>query len=1160
MTDPMNPLGEYRFVSWVRRGIAAALTHQAGPLPARATLTAGVNLQATPVSGGSAAGSSGALSVSVPVALYGPGDVSLIDTFHFHTEPADGTANFEPNYLAAIEIDIPDFPWWHTPTGPADGRLQPWIVLITLAAGEFDPPADSSGTHPSSRKPPVIGVHDITVLPDLSESWAWAHAQVGVDLTQSGVDVPAVLASHPEVVSSRLICPRQLAPDTAYTAFLVPAFDVGVQAGLGQPVSSTATAGPAWSAQTPTPLLLPVYHQFSFHTSNQGDFESLVRRMQPRVLAPDVGLRPMDVSQPDPWDVGPASSSPLGMGGALRAIDTTDTVWPDPKDQNGATFQANLTSRVNSTSPIQDDPATPGKDPTVMPPLYGRWLAAQPTLPATGWVNDLNLDPRRRAAAGLGSQVVTQERTQLMAGAWAQVAGVEQANQLLRQGQLARTALTQVSAKHFTPAPIETLLALTAPLHGRVLASPTTVRATLAASRLPALALSAAFRRVTRPLGPVRARQGTGPVAPYHLLARLNAGHISAAPPLRAPRGMPAIDDISNELYPPNLPGWLRRLLPYAPWLVLAIGLVLALVILVVGLLTGWPALAVALAVAVIALAVILAILLWKVARKAAAAQRMRFAALTAHAIRQVPPQPGFAVVPSGQPLPSGPGSGPDSADAHAFRAAASQVAAVMHAPAANPPPLPSADLAALRDALLTRLDPAVTVSERIAAMVHVDPALGWAYPADPLEPVMAAPSFPQPMYVPMRDISQDWVLPNIGSVPPDTLAVLHADHAFIEAYMVGLNQAMGRQLLWNHYHTDQRGTYFRQFWDVSSYVPVQGDPPPGSPALQEKLYDIPPIAATPANPGWPIGTPLGQHDNRGIAGDNLVLLLRGELLRRYPDAVIYAKPAAAGTTKNEPALVLDPTAPELYPLYRGTLAPDLTFFGFALTAAQARGDATHPLGWFFVFQQRPGQARFGLEPSPPTDLNGKWLRVTQWATLSWMNFASRTGVTPAFLSPGTTPYDVDANGAPDPTKPITPVVETDRSGIQINPKDPNNSWGADAAQTAYITMRLPARVAVHADLLLPCPQLTGLTVTPASGQAPFAASFAASVANPAAVAGSYQWDFGDGSNAQTTTASTTHSYQMPGTYTATVTTGVPPGCPAANSSATVTVTSAGGA
>jgi len=200
------------------------------------------------------------------------------------------------------------------------------------------------------------------------------------------------------------------------------------------------------------------------------------------------------------------------------------------------------------------------------------------------------------------------------------------------------------------------------------------------------------------------------------------------------------------------------------------------------------------------------------------------------------------------------------------------------------------------------------------------------------------------------------------------------------------------------------------------------------------------------------------------------VLVTRCELLRRYQNAVVYVCPAVAGDPdKNEPALVLDPKGPELYPLYRGTLSPDLTFFGFALTAAQALGDATHPQGWFFVFQQVPGEPRFGFEPSQPARVDP----VHQWAELSWANFGNGRGTAPRFASPDATPFNLNADG----TLGTTPVsqtiqIEQDPDGTPINPDDviTKNNWGTDAAQTAYIAMRLPARVAVHAQTLLTQP------------------------------------------------------------------------------------------
>src|SRR5450759_1140029 len=131
-----------------------------------------------------------------------------------------------------------------------------------------------------------------------------------------------------------------------------------------------------------------------------------------------------------------------------------------------------------------------------------------------------------------------------------------------------------------------------------------------------------------------------------------------------------------------------------------------------------------------------------------------------------------------------------------------------------------------------------------------------------------------RPMYIPLRDLSPQYVLPGVELIPPDTLGAVVANHAFIESYMVGLNHEMARQLLVNAYPTDQRGSYFRQFWDVSAYVPQPGDPSDPA-ALAEFLRDIPPIHT------WPRNSRLGDNENRkDIVASNLVLVIRGELLK----------------------------------------------------------------------------------------------------------------------------------------------------------------------------------------------------------------------------------------------------------------------------------------
>jgi hypothetical protein len=391
-----------------------------------------------------------------------------------------------------------------------------------------------------------------------------------------------------------------------------------------------------------------------------------------------------------------------------------------------------------------------------------------------------------------------------------------------------------------------------------------------------------------------------------------------------------------------------------------------------------------------------------------------------------------------------------------------------------DPPPDPALKLAELKTTLLTRLDPAVTVPRRAQALISLSSRFIRTQ-IDPLDTIMAAPDFPQPMYAPLRDLSPDYVLPGVELILPDTVGLLQTNHKFIESYMVGLNYEMGRQLLWNNYPTDQRGSYFRQFWDVSAYVPTPSDPT--DPAqLTEMLKDIPLIHT------WPKPVPLGQHPNRtDIVLKNVVLLVRGELFKRYPNAIVYA-----GKAKRQgQSLVLDETA-EKYPIFRGVLPTDITFFGFNLSEDDARGGtATSPDGYFFVFQEQPSEPRFGLEP------NEKEAAVTQWADLAWTNFGGGAGgggtPPPRFEMPylgdtirgnlikespwrlASQVFDIVINstGVPDALSSTLHPVRI-ASGASFNAMDAPNQWGVNSAQTAYILLRLPFRILMHADLMLP--------------------------------------------------------------------------------------------
>jgi hypothetical protein len=122
-------------------------------------------------------------------------------------------------------------------------------------------------------------------------------------------------------------------------------------------------------------------------------------------------------------------------------------------------------------------------------------------------------------------------------------------------------------------------------------------------------------------------------------------------------------------------------------------------------------------------------------------------------------------------------------------------------------------DLPQVQMSLLDRLNPNITIPARVNARIKAEGSMIAWTPEDPIEPIMAHPVFPQPMYEPLRDLSPDYLVPGVDLIPPNTVTLLETNPRFIEAYMVGLNHEMSAELLWREYPTDQRGSYFRQFW-----------------------------------------------------------------------------------------------------------------------------------------------------------------------------------------------------------------------------------------------------------------------------------------------------------------------------------------------------------
>jgi hypothetical protein len=1104
----VNPIGTYTFLPWLRSGVANTIASADGDAAVKTRASVHVALT---VSGDPVAGSAELTApVAQDVALYGPGDIVGIDARSVvRTEPRPWVTNFEANYLAGIEFYDEDFPWRYTPASPDAGglRLRPWIALVVLAESEF-----VEGKNAAGRPLPFITVADATAFPPAEQLWAWAHVHFNQSLAASDTEVvspdmsavlprvESILAANPDDAYSRIVCPRRLADNTGYHAFVVPVFETGRLAGLGQkPGAAPHATFSAWAAYGGKlePTNYPIYYRWYFKTGTHGDFEYLVRLLTPKPVDKRVGTRDMDVQDPGsniPGITDPALHGVLRLGGALRVPDAdlnaTDLAerqkyenWDQPRphpfqkalaafvdlpDDYAAATSAAANAASGLGPGVDDDP-----DPFITAPLYGRWHALTQRLltnrdgtPAPhidNWVHDLNLDPRFRVGAGFGTDVVETNAEEYMNDAWQQIGDVLEANHRIRRLQLAREVSSRWYDRHLTPlaaANPERAFTLTAPVARRVLVNGTTVAYAQSTSRVPAAYTSTALRRVIRPGARLmRSLPFDAQVTPSNVLARVSAGEVSAAPPKITPPGVATVDQAAATTDPKGAPPWILALLGRYPWLpyaVLGAALVVALFFLII------PLLGLILALVIAGAGYYLFRLLMRWRSTDAPAQSIREENQTPAAVDTLPKSPDFTVSQPGSNVKPTTGAG-DSPTAVRYKDALRDSYALLHASKTVAPLIPRRplDIGALTVAVIAAVDPQVTIPKRGLSGISI-PAWIVALIGENFGEVMAYPKIDLPMYEPLKAISSELFLPNINLIPPNSITLIETNQRFIESYMVGLNHEFARKLLWREYPTDQRGSYFRQFWDVRSFFDASNL---DDKTLKEKLYDIPELHR------WPLDSQLGDHNHRATQkGEEAVLVIRGELLKKYPTAVIYAHRAkwerkADGVTidltkprtledVDAASLANPPTTIIRTPLYEAKVDPDIYFFGFDLTIPEAKGGpGTSPgddPGWFFVIKERPGEPRFGLELTRPASLE-------IFDELTWDDAVP--GALPGSFLPAT------SLSAPV----LKPPPAGDPEGKQPQHDDDvkADAATASAARWAYLLYRAPVMVAVHADEML---------------------------------------------------------------------------------------------
>lgn len=1037
----MATLPSYGFLPWARQGVASKISEidtlgaSDGTAIVRADLSAELDVQYTNLDG-----SVQVNTISKKIQVVGPGDVlNFENTVIVRTVPARGVMNFEDNGLPYIEFYEEDFLWRYSPASASSPnsnhtRLRPWLALVALADNEYTLKQTPGGL-------PFISVDQASfdkAFHHQNDTWAFAHVHFNNKLANlSGAsmqqEVNADLATDPDVAVSRLICPRKLAKNTAFTAFVIPAFETGRLAGLKIDNAGIPAQRPSWRKGAmpgpgTRPYDFPVYYQWNFRTANYGDFESLVTMLKPIIMDGNSGKMPMDIQDPGfNLAVQNNGTKVIGMEAALKPPDFVPDPWPtnggiNADDQNTVD---KLKTLLNLSADLVDKNAviaSPnpffntniGDDPLLVPPVYGVWHALVSKL-GNGtnppWIEELNLDFRNRGAAGLGVKAVQNHQDDFINRAWQQVNKVNEANKKIQETLLAQAVTKFIFKKHIINAGNDKAVMLTHSVQHLIKNADNTktVQQDFIESRIPFASKTAAFRKVSRPNSKI-ARVSIGASAGVASLVKLHT--------------IIQNFNVTDETLPNAVTAAKLKAAPIAALATASIDT--AITKAVSNYNASTPDLAKDAFVSMIESAVITANASLSQAQLLNAVNDQN---ISDNAVKNEVIDIVNNIVNTNFPVAKNAdgqviiqlnnakfttlfGDGihaknyndvilKDDADLGkvaiksmttkndvlALQSSFTDFTNILTQLPQVTPVAALANAATISSHIFLKIDPVITFANKLMANIRI--LKNGAYvPLPELKPVMAYPEFPEAVYTYLLELSKNFILPNIDKLPNNSITLLENNQSFIEAFMVGMNHEMAKELLWNEYPTDQRGSYFRQFWNIDdSLMPLDPDPEKD----KELKLDIRKINT------W--SHKLGENNPRGTQASNLVLVIRGDLFKKYPNTMVFAQQAEydSADASNPRHLKggIDSNFTK-FPLFKAEIDPDITLFGFSLDEATARGDrieqphgsiAGKNPGWFFVLKERPGHVRFGLDDFTDEHGNTDVMPVGNpktWDDLAW--------------------------------------------------------------------------------------------------------------------------------------------------------------------------------
>ena len=286
--------------------------------------------------------------------------------------------------------------------------------------------------------------------------------------------------------------------------------------------------------------------------------------------------------------------------------------------------------------------------------------------------------------------------------------------------------------------------------------------------------------------------------------------------------------------------------------------------------------------------------------------------------------------------------------------------------PAPGTTPVPGGATAADVAEAVAALDPLMATRASLVARI---PALGELLPAGELPPGLAlAPEFEDALFWDLAELDDDVIVPGLDAFPNNRVRLLAVNPAFVGAYLVGANHELAKELVWREYPADLTATFFARFFDYGAASTV----------------DITPIA------GWKPGSAISG--NVPNAAETTVILIRGDLVRRYPEVNVFLTPTLADRRADY--------AHAVEPSFEGRLGTDVLVVGFPEPPGTVLGE-DGGREYYVVLEERMVAPRFGLDVTRDGAL-------TTWDELAWTDFPPEGEHLPASAIPGLGKHEMD--------------------------------------------------------------------------------------------------------------------------------------------------------